>query len=116
MDRLVYIASASAARLDTAQAVAANNLANAGTVGFKADLLASRAALLEGAGWDSRVYAPVTGVGLAASAGTLQQTGRELDVAVDGAGAIAVQEAYQAAQVISISAAMFTSLLNAVSR
>ena len=29
MDRLVYIASATAARLETAQAVAANNLANA---------------------------------------------------------------------------------------
>ncbi len=61
MDRLVYIASATAARLETAQAVAANNLANASTTGFKADLLASRAALLQGAGWDSRVYAPVAG-------------------------------------------------------
>ena len=45
MDRLVFIASATAARLETAQAVAANNLANASTAGFKADLLASRAAL-----------------------------------------------------------------------
>ena len=69
MDRLVYIASATAARLETAQAVAANNLANASTTGFKADLLASRAALLQGDGWDSRVYAPVTGAGLDASAG-----------------------------------------------
>ena len=93
MDRLVYIASATAARLETAQAVAANNLANASTAGFKADLLASRAALLHGAGWDSRVYAPVTGAGLDASAGAIQQTGRDLDVAVDGQGAIAVQAA-----------------------
>lgn len=93
MDRLVYIASATAARLETAQAVAANNLANASTAGFKADLLASRAALLQGAGWDSRVYAPVTGAGLDASAGALQHTGRELDVAVAGDGAIAVQAA-----------------------
>jgi flagellar basal-body rod protein FlgF len=93
MDRLVYIASATAARLETAQAVAANNLANASTTGFKADLLASRAALLQGSGWDSRVYAPVTGAGLDASPGALQQTGRDLDVAVDGQGAIAVQAA-----------------------
>lgn len=109
MDRLVYIASATAARLDTAQAVAANNLANAGTVGFKADLLASQVALLQGAGWDSRVYAPVTGVGLDGSAGPLQQTGRELDVAVTGAGAIAVQapdgsEAYTRAGDLRVSA------------
>jgi flagellar basal-body rod protein FlgF len=93
MDRLVYIASATAARLETAQAVAANNLANASTTGFKADLLASRAALLQGDGWDSRFYAPVTGLAMDASAGTVQQTGRDMDVAVDGAGAIAVQAA-----------------------
>ena len=109
MDRLVYIASATAARLETAQAVAANNLANAGITGFKADLLASRAALLQGDGWDSRVYAPVTGAGLDASAGTVTQTGRDLDLAIDGAGAIAVQaadggEAYTRAGNLRVSA------------
>ena len=109
MDRLVYIASATAARLETAQAVAANNLANASTTGFKADLLASRAALLQGDGWDSRVYAPVTGVGLDASAGAVHQTGRDLDVAIGAEGALAVQaadgaEAYTRAGNLRVSA------------
>jgi flagellar basal-body rod protein FlgF len=109
MDRLVYIASATAARLETAQAVAANNLANASTIGFKADLLASRAALLQGDGWGSRVYAPVTGAGLDASAGAVTQTGRDLDLAIDGDGAMAVQatdgsEAYTRAGNLRVSA------------
>ncbi len=109
MDRLVYIASATAARLETAQAVAANNLANASTIGFKADLLASRAALLQGDGWGSRVYAPVTGTGLDASAGAVTQTGRDLDLAIDGDGAMAVQatdgsEAYTRAGNLRVSA------------
>ena len=109
MDRLVYIASATAARLETAQAVAATNLANASTTGFKADLLASRAALLQGDGWGSRVYAPVTGAGLDTSAGALIQTGRSLDLAIDGDGAMAVQatdgsEAYTRAGNLRVSA------------
>jgi flagellar basal-body rod protein FlgF len=109
MDRLVYIASATAARLETAQAVAANNLANASTTGFKADLLASRAALLQGDGWDSRVYAPVTGAGMDASAGAVNPTGRDLDLAIDGEGALAVQaadgaEAYTRAGNLRVSA------------
>ncbi len=109
MDRLVYIASATAGRLETAQAVAANNLANAGTIGFKADLLASQAALLSGDGLSSRLYAPVTGLGTDNTPGALQNTGRELDVAVEGAGAIAIQasdgsEAYTRAGNLRVSA------------
>lgn len=109
MDRLVYIASATAARLETAQAVAANNLANASTVGFKADLMASRAALLRGDGFASRLYAPVTGLGMDHGAGAVQNTGRALDVAIEGAGALAVQandgaEAYTRAGNLRVSA------------
>lgn len=109
MDRLVYIASATAARLETAQAVAANNLANASTAGFKADLLASESALLHGDGWDSRFYAPVTGLGMDTTPGAMQQTGRNLDIALDGDGAMAVQsadgsEAYTRAGNLRVSA------------
>ncbi len=60
------------------QALTANNLANSDTEAFKADAMAAR---LVG---DSTFPVPVTRVDL--SQGVLQQTGRVLDVALDGPG------------------------------
>jgi flagellar basal body rod protein FlgG len=65
------------------QALTANNLANSDTDGFKADTMAAR---LVGT---ATYPVPVTRIDL--SQGTLQQTGRTLDVAMDGPGFLVLQ-------------------------
>ncbi len=91
MDRLLYVAMSGAKETMLAQAVNANNLANANTTGFRADLDASRSFAITGPGHDARAYAMTTDSGVDTSAGALLTTGRALDVAVSGDGWIAVQ-------------------------
>lgn len=93
MDRVVYVVASGAKQVMHAQALNANNLANANTVGFQADLANFRALQLQGAGFESRAYAIAENGGAAQSKGTMQATGRDLDVAVNGKGWIAVQAA-----------------------
>ncbi len=91
MDRLAYVAMSGAAETLRAQAANNHNLANANTTGFRADLSAFRSVAVAGAGEPSRVYAVNSTVGWDASTGSLQQTGRDLDIAINGDGWIAVQ-------------------------
>jgi flagellar basal-body rod protein FlgF len=92
MDRLVYVAMSGAKETLQAQAANNQNLANASTTGFRADLAAFQAQQVTGAGLPSRAYAISSGSGWDASSGALQQTGRDLDVAVKGSGWLAVQD------------------------
>lgn len=108
MDKLLYVAASGARQVMEAQAVNANNLANATTTGFQADLAAARAYQLQGQVFPSRVYAESQPGGTDFSKGAIQPTGRDLDVAVDGQGWIAVQapdggEAYTRAGNLRIS-------------
>jgi flagellar basal-body rod protein FlgF len=91
MDRLVYVAMSGAKESLRAQTANNYNLANASTVGFRADLSAFQAQQVQGAGLPSRAYATSSSTGWDASGGTVEQTGRNLDVAVQGQGWIAVQ-------------------------
>jgi flagellar basal-body rod protein FlgF len=91
MDRLAYVAMSGAKETLRAQTANSYNLANASTVGFRADLSAFQAQQVQGAGLPSRAYATNSTVGWDASSGTLEQTGASLDVAVQGQGWIAVQ-------------------------
>jgi flagellar basal-body rod protein FlgF len=91
MDRLVYVAMSGAKETLRAQTSNSYNLANVSTVGFRADLSAFQAQQVQGAGLPSRAYATNSTVGWDASSGTMEQTGRNLDVAVQGQGWIAVQ-------------------------
>ncbi len=91
MDRLLYVAASGASQLMRAQAINANNLANAGTTGFQAELIGLRSQPVFGPGFGSRVYAMTESPGVDFSKGGFQHTGRELDVAVQGQGWIAVQ-------------------------
>jgi flagellar basal-body rod protein FlgF len=93
MDRLAYVAMSGASETLRAQAANNHNLANASTVGFRADLFAFQARAVQGTGLPSRVYATAGTTGWDASNGELQQTGRDLDVAINGPGWIAVQGA-----------------------
>ena len=91
MDRLVYVAMTGAKQLMQAQALVSHNLANVSTSGFRADLARFEARPVEGPGYPSRVNTVASGLGFNRSAGTLVQTGEVLDVAIDGAGWLAVQ-------------------------
>ncbi|MEM0955697.1 MAG: flagellar basal body rod protein FlgF [Pseudomonadota bacterium] len=86
MDRFVYIAAAGARQTQLAQAVNAHNLANASTTGFKQDLISAETLYVNGSGQSTRAYNMVTGSAADLGQGTLQQTGRDLDIAINGPG------------------------------
>ncbi len=91
MDRMLYIAMTGAREIMTSQAVNTNNLANASTTGFRADLESFSSVPVWGEGHPDRVYAAAEGMGVDFSGGSIQSTGRDLDVAIKGDGWIAVQ-------------------------
>ena len=93
MDRLLYVAVSGAGDAMRAQAINAHNLANASTPGFRADLAAFTTARMSGAGHSSRMFGQLQGQGVDLRYGTVQTSGRELDVAINGPGWIAVQTA-----------------------
>lgn len=109
MDRSVYIAMTGATQIMRAQDVVSHNLANASTTGFKTELDAFRSLPVLGQGSPTRINAVAQSIGQDDSQGTLQQTGRPLDVAVRGSGWIAVQspdgsEAYTRAGSLQLTA------------
>ncbi|HTX23252.1 MAG TPA: flagellar basal body rod protein FlgF [Steroidobacteraceae bacterium] len=93
MDKLIYVAMSGATQTLDAQAANSYNLANASTSGFKADLTAFQTRAVTGPGYPSRAYATNGSVGWDTSNGVLVTTGNPLDVAVQGSGFIAVQDA-----------------------
>jgi flagellar basal-body rod protein FlgF len=93
MDRMLYVAMTGARETLRAQTANNHNLANASTSGFRADLSAFQARHVDGDGYHSRVYATASTTGFDDTQGTLMTTGRDLDVAVQGEGYIAVQGA-----------------------
>lgn len=91
MDRLIYTAMTGASQVMQQQAAVSENLANASTPGFRAVLNTFRAVPLVGDGLPTRTFVVDSTTGADFTPGVLQQTGRELDVAVNGAGWVAVQ-------------------------
>jgi len=90
MDKLLYLSMSAARELMQAQTVHSNNLANASTGGFKADFAQARAMQVYGEGHPGRVYAATESPATDFSPGALDQTGRNLDIAIDGDGWLAV--------------------------
>jgi flagellar basal-body rod protein FlgF len=88
---MIYVAMTGAKQLLDAQSLVANNLANIGTQGFRADLARFDAHAVAGAGFPTRVNTVGSGLGFDRSSGTLKPTERPLDIAIDAAGWIAVQ-------------------------
>ena len=91
MDRLIYTAMTGAKHVMWQQATAAQNLANVATSGFRAQIDAFRAVPVIGPGAPTRAFVVDASVGTDFSPGVIQTTGRELDVAINGKGWIAVQ-------------------------
>ncbi|MEY4862720.1 MAG: flagellar basal body rod protein FlgF [Pseudomonadota bacterium] len=109
MDRMIYTAMSGAKATMARQDALANNLANANTPGFRADLSAFRAVPVRGEGMTTRVHAVDATAGFSAMAGPVNTTGRALDIAIQGPGWFAVQgldgnEAYTRSGGLELSA------------
>lgn len=91
MDRLIYTAMTGAKHVFMQQAGTANNLANASTIGFKAQEHRFRAVPVVGEGMPTRAFVVDASVADVMDEGPLMFTGRNLDVAVNGKGWLAVQ-------------------------
>jgi flagellar basal-body rod protein FlgF len=93
MDKFLYVAMSGAKETLRAQTSNSHNLANASTTGFRADLAAFMSRAITGPGFDSRAYATTSTVGWDTQEGSVVSTGRDLDLAINGPGWIAVQAA-----------------------
>ncbi|MGP9831519.1 flagellar basal body rod protein FlgF [Marinobacter sp. NSM] len=91
MDKALYIGMSGAKQNMLAQRAHANNLANVNTIGFKKDFAQARSMPVFGEHHPTRAYAMTERPGTDLSAGALMDTGRKLDVAVEGDGWLAVQ-------------------------
>ncbi|MEM7279536.1 MAG: flagellar basal-body rod protein FlgF [Pseudomonadota bacterium] len=91
MDRLAYVAMTGARQTEIAQSINSNNLANVSTTGFRADLHAFSHQQIEGTGQQTRVNAIAERYATDFRQGSIISTGRDLDIAIQGEGFIAVQ-------------------------
>ncbi|MBD5805160.1 Flagellar basal-body rod protein FlgF [Azoarcus sp. Aa7] len=91
MDRLIYTAMTGAKHTMGQQAAVSHNLANATSTGFRAELHKLRAVPVQGEGLATRAFVVDASVASNFESGPMQQTGRPLDVAVEGKGWLAVQ-------------------------
>ena len=91
MDRALYVSMTGAKHNMLAQAAHSHNLANVSTSGFKADFVGALTQQLESeGGLPTRAFATTHNEKTSFAPGSMQETGRDLDVAVDGPGWIAV--------------------------
>ena len=91
MDRLIYTAMGGASHILQQQASVGQNLSNVNTPGYRAAVNAFRAVPLVGEGLPTRSFVVDSTAGADFTPGVMQPTGRNLDMAVQGAGWIAIQ-------------------------
>jgi flagellar basal-body rod protein FlgF len=108
MDKLLYIAASGAKQDLLGTAVRANNLANAQTIGFKAQMEQARAMPAFGEGLPTRVFSMTEAPSTKFEDGPLVRTERDLDIAVKGEGWISIidqqgREAYTRSGSLQIS-------------
>ena len=109
MDRVIYLAMKAADRYLTAQSVHANNLANANTIGFKAELAAFTDQRLQGSGHQATNNPVYNQTYTDFAPGAIKTTNRALDISIPDQGFIAVQtadgrEAYTRSGELEVSA------------
>lgn len=91
MDRLVDIARTAMRGSMARQTAIANNLANANTTGFRAEIVNASTRWLGGPTFQSRAEQVDQVIGADMKQGSVTSTGNPLDIALDGDGFIAVQ-------------------------
>jgi flagellar basal-body rod protein FlgF len=107
MDRALYIAMSGAKQNVVSQTAHSNNLANASTAGFRSDYTQSRAQPVFGDHFPTRAFAMAERPASDLRQGPLQQTGRQMDVSIEGPGWFVVEgadgeEAYTRAGDLSV--------------
>ncbi|MCB1665334.1 MAG: flagellar basal-body rod protein FlgF [Pseudomonadales bacterium] len=108
MDKALYVGMNAASQNMLAQAVNANNLANASTTGFRSDFSQALALQVVGDGYLSRAYNQSETPASDFVQGPLRQTGNDMDIAIQGEGWISViapdgSEAYTRAGELTLS-------------
>lgn len=93
MDKMIYVAMNGARETLRAQTVVSHNVANVSTNGFRALQHSLQSAPIPGQGFESRINAVAGPDGWNAASGSMINTGRELDIAIQGEGWLAVQTA-----------------------
>lgn len=91
MDRLIYTAYSGMTGSTVRQRVIASNMANAQTIGFRAELLNATPMTLKGPSLEARAMTEGEVRGASMAQGTLIATGNPLDVALTGDTMLAVQ-------------------------
>ena len=91
MDRLIYSSLTAMRSAQARQTATANNLANAQTPGFRADLAEAQTVWVKGATFNSRAMSSEEILSADMTAGTVISTGRDLDIALNGDAMLAVQ-------------------------
>lgn len=108
MDRLIYTALSGMKASMVSQRMIANNMANAQTIGFRAEVMASNPSTLKGPSLEVRAMGNGHVRGARMEQGAITATGRPLDVAINGGALLAVQapdgsEAYTRRGDLSVS-------------
>ena len=109
MDHLIYTAVSGLTDSMTRERVIANNMANANTTGFRAEMIYATPMTLKGPSLEARSMTEAEVKGADMTAGAITQTDQPLDIAVAADGMIAVQaedgtEAYTRRGDLSVSA------------
>lgn len=91
MDRLIYTAYSGMTGSTVRQRVIASNMANAQTIGFRAELLTATPVTLKGPSLEARAMTDGEVRGSSMTQGTLISTGKPLDVALTGDTMLALQ-------------------------
>lgn len=91
MDKLLYVAMTGARETMRSQSAVSHNLANINTPGFRSVQHRMASAPIEGTGLPTRVNSVMAGESWNDRTGSMLQTGRALDIAVQGEGWLAVQ-------------------------
>jgi flagellar basal-body rod protein FlgF len=110
MDRLIWTAVSGMNASMNRQRMLASNLANAQTTGFRAEFMQFTPMTIKGTGLETRALTDGAVHGALMDPGAVVQTGRPLDLAIDGEALLAVQaadgeEAYTRRGDLSISPA-----------
>ncbi|NKI73952.1 flagellar basal body rod protein FlgF [Dickeya sp. CFBP 2040] len=93
MDHAIYTAMGAASQTLEQQAITSNNMANASTPGFRAQLAAMRAVPIQGASNETRTLVISSTPGADSTPGSMDYTGRSMDVALSQDGWLAVRVA-----------------------
>lgn len=91
MDRMIYVGMSGAKHTLEQQASVANNMANVSTPGFRAQLNNFRAVPVVGEEAATRAFVVASTPAADMASGPITETGRALDVAIDGDGWLALQ-------------------------